>query len=727
MITTQGDREMHSNISIDLSKKNNSKRDYTSHTNTKSYGTDTRTYGTRNTNHTRTSSQTLYAQAVNGQLKAPATKRTTDAKTTATNTRANTTNSTATKTTNSRANYTQWADKTLSSASFLKHRNQAPTQSIADLKKLVKKDEIPVRVFGLWWLEEIWINMTVIEYKDDIIIVDAWLEFASFDMHGVDYIIPDISYLITKKKNIKGILITHGHLDHIGAIKHILSELDYPIVYTTPLALGLIKRSQNEQDQKKMKYKIIDPDIDIIKLWEFLVEPFRVNHSIPESMWYAIHTPKGNIIHSWDFKIDFIPAIDKPADLGKISRIGQEWVKLYLGESTNARTPGHTPSEKLIGENLDRVIRSHPNQRIVISTFASNIWRLIQIIESAVKHNRVIFLAGRSMVWNVQLCQELGYINVPKDMIRLVSGEIDQMPDERVMIVCTGSQWEEFSALVRMATNTYKDFMIRPGDCILLSSHTIPGNEKAVWSLLNTLIDMGIDLVDEPTLALHTSGHACQEDMKEMMALLKPEYFCPIHWEALMRHAHKKIALDMRIPEEKILLPKNGQIVELYDECVLLSEKKLKLDTVTIDGKWQGHLSWEYVTKARGIMSQDGVVALIFKIDTKTRELVGNLQIESRGFVYSSEVKSIHTQIVELARAEYNKNLKKKMDIKDNLRTIKDLLEWEIEKIIWRVPMIIPMYVYINREALTTTEKPNDDEEIIGMTLEEQGGVEEKE
>lgn len=717
MITTQGDREMHSNISINLSKKSNSKRNYP---------TETRTYNSRNT-----SSQSLYAQAANGQLKNPTpTRRTTHSASTTTSwaTHTRTVNSTRTanwttntaRATSSRATYSQWPDKTLSSANFLKHRNQAPTQSIADLKKLVKKDEIPVRVFGLWGLEEIWINMTVIEYKDDIIVVDAWLEFASFDMHGVDYIIPDISYLIQKKKNLKWILITHGHLDHIGAIKHILEELDYPIVYTTPLALGLIKRSLNDQDQKKMKYKIIDPDIDIIKLWEFLVEPFRVNHSIPESMWYAIHTPKGNIVHSWDFKIDFVPAIDKPADLGKISRIGQEWVKLYLWESTNARSPWHTPSEKLIGENLDRVIRSHPNQRIVISTFASNIWRLIQIIESAVRHNRVIFLAGRSMVGNVQLCQELGYINVPKDMIRLVSGEIDQMPDERVMIVCTGSQWEEFSALVRMATNTYKDFMIRPGDCILLSSHTIPGNEKAVWSLLNNLIDMWIDLVDEPTLAVHTSGHACQEDMKEMMALLKPEYFCPIHGESLMRHAHKKIALDMRIPEEKILLPKNGQVVELYDECVLLSEKKLKLDTVTIDGKGQWHLSWEYVTKARGIMWQDGVVALIFKIDTKTKELVWNLQIESRGFVYSSEVKSIHTQIVEIARAEYNKNLKKKMEIKDNLRNIKDLLETEIEKIIWRVPMIIPMYVYINREALTTTEKPNDEEEIIGMTLEEQ-------
>ena len=715
MTTTQGDREMYSNISINFSWKNKSKINYSTQTSVK-------TYRTKNTTNKKSSSQSLYAQAVNGQLKAPDNKKSESTSNKTQTTNGKTDSTTIEKRWNKsdvKSKHTRWTDKTLSSANFLKHRNQAPTQSIADLKKLVKKNEIPVRVFWLWWLEEIWINMTVIEYKDDIIIIDAWLEFASFDMHGVDYIIPDISYLLTKKKNIRWILITHGHLDHIWAIKHIISQLDYPVVYTTPLALWLIRKNLTDQDQKNLKYKILDPDIDVIRLWEFLVEPFRVNHSIPESMWFATHTPKWNIVHSGDFKIDFIPAIDKPADLWKISRIGQEWVKLYLWESTNARTPWHTPSEKIIGENLEKVITSHPTQRIIISTFASNIGRIIQIIESAVKHNRTIFLAWRSMVWNVQLCQELGYINVPKGMIRLVSGEIDQMPDEKVLIVCTGSQWEEFSALVRMATNTYKDFMIRPGDCILLSSHTIPWNEKAVWALMNNLVDMWIDLVDEPTLALHTSGHSCQEDMKEMMALLKPEYFCPIHWESIMRHAHKKIALDMRIPEEKILMPKNGQIIEIYDEAVLLSDKKLKLDTVTIDGKGQWHLSGEYVTKARGIMGQDGVVSLIFKIDTKTKELVGNLQIESRWFVYSSEVKSIHTQIVEFARAEYNKNLKKKMEIKENLKAIKEWLEAEIEKIIWRVPMIILMYVYINREALTTQTTSNE-EEIVGMTLEEQ-------
>ncbi|MDR2415196.1 MAG: ribonuclease J [Candidatus Peribacteria bacterium] len=224
----------------------------------------------------------------------------------------------------------------------------------------------------------------------------------------------------------------------------------------------MIRKNLNDIDQKHFRYKLVDPDVDIIKVGSFLVEFFRVNHSIPESMGLAIHTPKGVIVHSGDFKIDFIPAIDRPADLGKISRIGQEGVKLYLGESTNARTSGHTPSEKIIGENIATVISRHAKQRIIVSAFASNIGRIIQLIENAVRHNKVIFLAGRSMVNNVQLCQELGYINVPKEMIRLVSPDIEQLPDERVMILCTGSQGEEFSALVRMATNTFKDFMLRP-------------------------------------------------------------------------------------------------------------------------------------------------------------------------------------------------------------------------------------------------------------------------
>ena len=612
--------------------------------------------------------------------------------------------------------------QTLSSEAFLRHRNAPAHKKIDDPKKLIKKWEIPVRVFWLWWLEQIWSNMTVVEYMNDIIIVDAWMEFADDSMPWVDYIIPDISYLMARKKNIKGIIITHGHLDHIWAVKNIISNLDYPTIYTSPLTIWMIKRSLNDKDNKSLKYKQVDPDIDVFKLWVFTLEFFRVNHSIPESMGVSVHTPKWLLVFSWDFKIDFTPAIDKPADLWKISRIGQEWVKMFLWESTNANKPWHSVSEKVIWENLDKIVNAYKKNRLIVSTFASNVWRIIQIINSAIKYDKVVFLAWRSMVANVQLCQELWYITAPKWMIRQLSSEAESMPDERVLVLCTWSQWEENSALVRMAKWEVKDFMLRPWDSVLLSSHTIPWNEKAVVGMINDLVKIWVDVIDEPWLDTHTSWHGCQEDLKMMMSLLNPEYFCPVHGEPYMRHANKKVAMSLGMPDDKILLPENGQIVEIYDEISFVSDKRIKLDTVMIDGKWEGHLSWEYVMKARSIMAENWIVWLIFKVDTKTRELVWNIQIESRWFVYSSEVKKIHTQIVEFARAKYKDNAKKKMDVKDNLKSIRDEL-WEyITKIIGRVPMLMLMYVYINREAIQNIPiEWNDDNEIIGMTLEEQG------
>jgi ribonuclease J len=295
------------------------------------------------------------------------------------------------------------------------------------------------------------------------------------------------------------------------------------------------------------------------------------------------------------------------------------------------------------------------------------------------------------------------------------------MPDERVLIVCTGSQGEEFSALVRMASNTYKDFVLRPGDVVLLSTHTIPGNEKAVIDMINNLITIGIDIVDDHNLDVHSSGHGYQEDIKTMLSLLKPQYYMPIHGEPFMKHANKKLGLSMGIPSQHVLLPNNGQVVELYDQVSFVSEKKIKLDTVMIDGKGQGHMSGEYVMKARGIMAENGIVALVFKVDTKSKELIGNIQIESRGFVYSSEVKTIHTQIVDFARAKYLDNQKKRLDIKENLRRIKDDLGEYITKIIGRVPMIMPMFVYINRDPQAQGTDLSLDDAIVGMTLDEQG------
>lgn len=606
----------------------------------------------------------------------------------------------------------------ITSEAFLRHRNVRKV-AVDDPKKLIKKDEIPVKVIGLGGLEQIGCNMNVLEYKNDIIIIDAGMQFASAQMHGVDYTIPDVSYLVAKKKNIRGIFITHGHLDHIWALRHILPELDFPPLYTTPLPLGLIRKNLDDKSNKALKYKMVDPDMDIVKVGAFTIEFFRLNHSIPEAMGFAIHTPKGLVVVNGDYKIDHTPSIDRPADLGKIARIGQEGVKLFLGESTNANKPGCSVSEKVIGTNLDKVIRDCTKQRLIISTFASNIGRLIQIIESAVRYNKVVFLAGKSMITNVQLCQELGYITVPKQMIKAIGPEAETLPDERVVVLCTGSQGEEFSALVRMSSNTYKDFALKPADVVLLSTHTIPGNEKAVIDMTNDLIRLGVDIVDNKDLDVHTSGHGYQEDIKTMLALLRPSYYMPTHGEPFMRHANKQLALNMGIDKQHILLPDNGQITEIYDDIIMVSDKKIKIDTVMIDGKGQGHMSGEYVMKARGIMAESGVISLIFKIDTKSKELIGNIQIESRGFVYSSEVKSIHTQIVDFARAKYNENAKRRKEIKDNLRMIKDDLGEFINKIIGRIPMVMTMFVYINRDAqngdLTTEES------IVGMTLDEQG------
>ncbi len=617
------------------------------------------------------------------------------------------------------SNKTSSSKPKMTSEAFLRHRTPAKV-SVKDSKSLIKKGEIPVRIIPLGGLQEVGINMTLVEYKNDILIIDAGLEFASVEMHGVDYMIPDINYLVKNKKNIRGILITHGHLDHIWALRHILKDIDFPTIYTTPLAIGLIRKSLDEKDNKQLKYKILDPDMDILKLGVFTVEIFRVNHSIPESLGFSIYTPKGLIVHAWDYKIDHTPSIDKPADIGKISRIGQEGVRIFLWESTNANKPGHSISEKVIGDALDSIIRDCKS-RMIISTFASNIGRIIQIIDAAVKYNKVVFLAGRSMITNVKLCQELGYIQVPEHMIRPVTSDINNMPDERVLVLCTGSQGEEFAALMRMSNKTYKDMELKPGDSVLLSSHTIPGNEKAVISMINDLVALGVNIIDDHSLDVHTSWHGYQEDIKMMLAMLKPEYYVPVHGEPFMRHANKNIWISMNIPEQNILLPQNGQAIEMYDDVIVLSEKKLKLDVIMIDGKGQGHLSWEYVMKARSIMAENGIVALIFKIDTKSNELVGNIQIESRGFVYSSEVKSIHTQIVEFARAKYNEYQKKRMDVKENLKQIKEDLGTFIEKIIWRVPLLMPMYVYINRESQNWNGDIPVEEAVVGMTLDEQG------
>ncbi len=599
------------------------------------------------------------------------------------------------------------------------------------LKKLVdeppfkiKKWEVPVKVWSLLWLEQVW-QCIFIEYKDDMILIDAWMEFAASDLTmWADYIIPDISYVKQNIKKLKWIILTHWHLDHIWALRDILPDLNYPTIYTTPLTLWLVKKTfEDPRNIKKIKYKLVDPDTEILKIWCFTIEFARVNHNIPETFAISINTPKWTIFTSWDFKIDFTPAIDKPADLAKIARIWTEWVKLYIWDSLNSWKKWYIQSEKVIWKNLEEIIRTAP-WRLIIATFATNVWRAIQIIKSAVKYDKIVFLSWRSMVNNIEVCKELWYVNVPDQYLRKLDKTADEIPDQKVVILSTWAQWEEFSALARMARWEHSQIQLRKWDTILLSSSVIPWNERAMQIMKNNLVNRKINLITNDDMDVHASWHWWAEDHKMMLHLLKPEYFMPFYMDAYPRNEHRKLALDMWFPEEKIIMPEeNWSIIELYDNWVKISKEKLKLNTVLIDWKWVGHLSWEYVIRARKIMADDWMVAFILKIDTNTKEIIWNIQIESRWFVYSSEVKKIHTEIVNFVRKKYNAYYKK-MNIKQVLKKIKEDLAWYIMQIIWREPMIVPMYVYINRECIKNDI--TDEDAIVWMTLDEQSWEDEE-
>jgi len=592
---------------------------------------------------------------------------------------------------------------------------------IEDPKSLIKKGEKPVRVGSLLGSEQVG-QCLFIEYENDMILVDAGMEFAAEDELGADYIVPDISYVKKNIRKLRWIVLTHGHLDHIGALRDILPDLGYPTIYTTPLTLGIIKKTFDDQrEANKIKYKIIDPDIDLLKLGCFTIEFVRVNHNIPESMALAIHTPKWLIFDSWDFKIDHTPAIDKPADLAKIGRIGMEWVKLYIGDSLGSKNPGRAISEKVIGKNLDDVIKN-TKTRMIVATFASNVGRIIQFVNSAIKYNKIVFLSGRSMVNNVEICQKLGYINVPDWYVRKLSNEVETLPDERVLILSTWAQWEEFAGLTRMAKGDHKIVKLRKWDTVLMSSSTIPGNETSWGKMIDNLYIKDLNIITNKDLDIHASWHGHEEDHKLILSLLKPHFFWPYFLTASHRYAHKKIGMDLGLSESRILMPnENGQVVEMYDDVVIVGKDKLKLDTVLVDGKGKWHLSGEYVIKARHIMAESWIISLIFKVDTKSKDLVWNIQIESRGFVYSSEVKNIHTKIVEFARAKYNENKRRRMEVRDNLKSIKWDLGQFVNKIIGRVPMVMPMFVYINRDSKISQDALGKEEAIVGMTLEEQG------
>ncbi len=584
----------------------------------------------------------------------------------------------------------------------------------------IKPGEKPVKIWSLMWLEEVG-QCIFIEYENDMIIVDAWMEFSANETLWADYIIPDVRYIKQNIKKLRWIVLSHGHLDHIWALRDLLPELGFPMIYTTPLTLWIIKKTfDNKKDMEKIRYKIVDPEIDLLRLWVFTIEFIHMNHNIPETMAMAIQTPKWLIYNSSDFKIDNTPAIGDPADLAKVARIWLEWVKLYIWDSLWAQKKWPTKSEREIWNTLESVIEKS-TWRIVVATFASNVWRVIQLINSAIRNNRVIFLSWRSMLNNVEICQELWYIDVPKWNIRKVNNDVENMPDERVMILCTWAQGEEFSALARMARDEHTQVQLRSWDTVLVSASVIPWNEIQAMNMKDALVTRWVNLVTNNEMDIHASGHGGAEDHKLMLNLVNPEYFLPFYLNAYFRYEHRKLWIEVWIDEEKILMPnENWSIIEMYDNWCKISDERLNVDTILIDGKWKWHLSWEYVIKARQIMAHDGVVSLVFKIDPDSKQIIWNVQIESRWFVYSSEVRKVHTRIIDFVKSKYQQYTKKLPETRDIMKRIKDDLSDYLKKEIWRTPMVIPMYVFISREIAWKSA----DSDVEWMTLEEQWGNE---
>lgn len=514
-----------------------------------------------------------------------------------------------------------------------------------------------LRVMALGGLEEVGRNMTLLEYDHEIIIIDMGLQFPEENMPGIDYIIPNITYLENKIDRIKGIFITHGHMDHIGAIPHLMGKLGNPPMFMGKLTAGLVRKRADEYDKcPKLNIAEINED-SVVRLGKyFRLEFLRVNHSIPDCFAAVIHTPAGIIIHTGDFKIDYTPVNDKPADLNRIAQIGSQHVLMLMADSTDSTHPGYQVSESSIGDEIDRLFEKISG-RIVIGTFASQLSRIQKIFELAEKHNRKIFLQGRSMNDNVEIAHKIGYLKFnPKTLINSDS-ELLSLPDDRLIILGTGAQGESNAFLVKVVSGEHRSIRIKEGDTVIFSSSVIPGNERTIQTLKDMIVRLGARVIHYEMMDVHAGGHAKQEDLKLMMRLLKPEYFMPIEGNHYMLRAHADLAENVGIPKTKIFIPDNGQVVEFSNiggkHVGRLSQEKVPTDYVMVDGLGVGDVS-NIVLRDRRVMAEDGMIVVIATIDSKTGDPIGNPDIISRGFVYMKE----NRELIEKTRMKVKKIVK---------------------------------------------------------------------